>query len=456
MGAFNSKEVFKDYYNEYLEDFKTLLKCPSVLDKFDPKRVDAPFGYGVRLALDKMLEIGSRMGFKCTNVDNYCGFMDYGDGDEMLIILAHLDVVPATGAWSHDPFDPVIKNNRIYARGTSDDKGPLLSCLYALKMLKDEGFVPNKKIRFFVGCDEESGSRCLEHYLSKYGQAEYGFSPDALYPLIYAEKGISGIMFKGKSNSNIVSFKCGTVLNIVPDVAEATIKDMNLEKEFKEFLEEFNLRGSREDNTYKLFGKACHGSMPQLGLNAGLYLSHFLSKYISDPFLEFQEKYLFNDFIAEKFGVNHHDIEMGDISNNAGVIKMENGEFSVGCNFRYPKGFDFDKSMEHISELVKEFNISLEVLSNSPVHYVPKDSKLVQDLLNAYKKWVEYAPFSKDTEPLSIGGGTYARDFKNAVAFGALFPGEKDSMHMIDESSDLDNLILSVYIYKDAIKNICE
>ena len=454
MSNFNGKELFKDYYDSYMEEFISLLKCPSVLDKFDPSNKEAPFGKGIRLALDKALEIGSRMGFDCHNVDNYCGYMDYGKGDETLIILAHLDVVPAIGKWSHDPFDPVIKNNRIYARGTSDDKGPLMSALYALKMLKDEGFIPNKKIRFFVGCDEETGSRGLEHYLLKYGEAEYGFSPDAEYPLIYAEKGISKITFSGKSKSAIKSFKAGTVANIVPDLATCELEGINLEKEFKEYLKENHLDGHVEGNKYTLKGIACHGSMPEKGINAALMLSHFLAQHIDDNFLKFQEEFLFNDFKAEHFGVAHHDSEMGDISNNAGVYNYQNGEYSIVCNFRYPKGLDFDKAMKHIDEVVSKYGVKLTVNSNSPVHYVPKDSKLVQDLLNAYKAWVEYAPFDKTVEPISIGGGTYARDFKNAVAFGALFPGEEDSMHMIDESSDIDSLILSVYIYKDAIKNL--
>ncbi len=454
MSNFNGKELFKKYYDSYMEDLVSLLKCPSVLDKFDPSNKEAPFGKGIREALDKALEIGQRMGFSVHNVDNYCGYMDYGMGDETLIILAHLDVVPAIGPWSHDPFDPVIKNNRIYARGSSDDKGPLLSALYALKMLKDEGFMPNKKIRFFVGCDEETGSRGLEHYLSLYGEAEYGFSPDAEYPLIYAEKGISRITFSGKSSSPIKSFKSGTVANIVPDTAKVKLEGINLSKEFMEYLKETGLSGSVEGDEYTLKGVACHGSIPEKGINAALMLSHFLSRYIDDNFLKFQEEYLYNDFKAERFGVAHHDEEMGDISNNAGVYNYENGEFSIVCNFRYPKGLDFDSSMKHIENLVSKYNIKLTVDSNSPVHYVPKDSKLVSDLLDAYKKWVEYAPFDKTVEPFSIGGGTYARDFKNAVAFGALFPGEEDSMHMIDESSDIDSLILSVFIYKDAIVNL--
>ena len=92
-----------------------------------------------------------------------------------------------------------------------------------------------------------------------------------------------------------------------------------------------------------------------------------------------------------------------------------------------------------------------ECLSNSPYHYVPKHSHLVQALLKAYRDYT-----NDDTDAFSIGGGTYARDFKNAVAFGPVFVGEAESMHMPNESADLENLITASFIYQEAIKNLCD
>ena len=448
--------IFKPYYQGYIDDLFGLLRIPGVLKKYDENNHEAPFGTPIRKSLDYMLDLARRDEFKAVNVDNYGGFIEWGKGDEVVVILCHLDVVPATGNWTNPPFDPIIKNGRIYARGSSDDKGPLMSTYYALKMLKDEGYEPKKRLRFFFGCDEESGSRCLEHYIEKYPECDYGFSPDAQFPCIYAEKGISTIEMCGKSSDErLVSFKSGTAANVVPDKAEAILKDINLKEEFLSFASLNNLKAEVNGNEYILYGEAAHGSTPEKGINAALYLASFLKTHLSDSFISFLSDYLFNDFIGEKLGLEVPDQEMGHTSSNPAIFNLLNGEYRIVDNVRYTKSFEFDKMMGQLKERLNTMGISLRVLSNSPHHYVPKDSVLVRELLKAYNKWTPFLS-EEDREPISIGGGTYARDFKNAVAFGCIFPGESESMHMPDESADIHNLILSSFIIMDAIKNLCD
>ena len=159
----------------------------------------------------------------------------------------------------------------------------------------------------------------------------------------------------------------------------------------------------------------------------------------------------FNDFYGEKIGIAHTDIEMGKVSNNVAVFNYWNNEYSIITNIRYPKGFDFELKMKTFSELLAKYNAKLEVLGHSDVHYVPKYSHLVQALLKAYRENT-----NDNSEPFTIGGGTYARDFKNAVAFGNVFPGEQADMHMPDEFANISSLIKGSFIYEDAIKNICD
>jgi len=445
------EEEFKPYYESFITDLKNLLRIPSVLDKYDKNNIEYPFGKPIRESLDFMLDLAKKDGFKTENIDNYCGFIEYGEGEKILLILCHLDVVPASGSWTNPPFDPIIKDGRLYARGSSDDKGPLMATYYAIKQLRDEGFKPSCKIRFFFGCDEESGSRCLERYIEKYGECDLGFSPDADFPCIYAEKGISTEEIKGTILDNaLVSFKSGTATNVVPDEASATLNGLNLEKEFNEYLKSNNLKGEYNNNTYKVFGKSAHGSTPEEGLNAATSLAVFLNKYIDNEFLDIMSL-LHNDFYGEKLGISFIDNEMGKVSNNVGMINLSNHEYQILCNIRYPKGFDLNKSIEVMNKNLSKYNVTVKCLGFSDLHYVPKYSHLVQALLKAYQKHTN--DFS---EPISIGGGTYARDFKNAVAFGCMFPGELSSMHMPDESCDISNLIKSLYIIKDAIINLCD
>lgn len=255
----NVKTLFKDYYDNYIRDLSGLLRIPSVLDKFDPSSKLSPFGFPIRDALIYMINLAERDGFKAFNLDNYCGYVDFGEGEDLLIILCHLDVVPATGDWTNPPFDPIIKNGRIYARGSADDKGPLMSAYYALKMLKDQGYLPNKRVRFFFGCDEETGSRGLSYYLTKYPKADFGFSPDANFPVIYAEKGISSFELSGKSNdSRLISFKSGTVSNVVPDKAVAVIDELELKNEFLRFAEQNDMKGEVKGHEYTLYLSLIH------------------------------------------------------------------------------------------------------------------------------------------------------------------------------------------------------
>ena len=445
-------DSFRPYYNSFIEDLDGLLRIPSVLDKYDKDNLLMPFGKGNKDALDYMLKLGEKDGFRVQNIDNYGGFVEFGEGEKVLLILCHLDVVPATGRWDTPPFEPVIKDNRIYARGSIDDKGPLMATYYALKMLKDNDFKPNMRIRFFFGCDEESGSRCLERYIEKYGECDYGFSPDALFPLIYAEKGISTILFKGEvSDDEIISFKSGTASNIVPDYAVATLKSLDLEEEFNQFLKENSLKGKKNSKTYELYGKAAHGSTPEAGINAATYLALFLEKYIKNEFTCFIKNHLHIDYYAEKLGVDYIDDEMGKVSSNPSVYELKDKKFYIVNNLRYPKGFEFEEAIKKLDNLMKKYNGKVEALSNSKYHYVPKHSHLVQALLKAYRDYT-----GDNSDAISIGGGTYARDFKNAVAFGPMFMNEKETMHMPNESADIDNLITASFIYQEAIKHLCD
>ena len=131
------------------------------------------------------------MVIKPRNIDNYAGDFEFGQGDEVLGIFAHLDVVPAGSGWDTDPYEPVIKDGKLYARGSSDDKGPTMACYYALKIIKELELPVSKRVRFIVGTDEESGWGDMDYYFAHNGlkDPDFGFSPDAEFPIINGEKG---------------------------------------------------------------------------------------------------------------------------------------------------------------------------------------------------------------------------------------------------------------------------
>ena len=241
-------EKAKEYYQDALNDLCELLKFKSVLDEYREDS-DAPFGIENKKCLEYFLSLGTKDGFNVLNVDNYAGHISYGSGSESVGVLGHLDVVPAVGKWSHEPFDPIIVDGKLFARGTLDDKGGVIASYYAMKMLRNLKLEMSKEIRIIVGCDEESGSRCVERYFSKVEKPTYAFSPDAEFPIIYGEKGILSFDILGKiENSEVLSITAGERYNIVCDEARLTVKNVN-PSYLEEFIKEEGCSAEVIDNT---------------------------------------------------------------------------------------------------------------------------------------------------------------------------------------------------------------
>ncbi len=178
-----------------------------------------PFGEAVDQALRYALQIAGDLGFRTHYGDGgYYGYAEIGEGAELLGVLGHLDVVPPGKLedWHAGPFDPVEKDGNLYGRGTQDDKGPLLAALFAVKALMDAGVKFNKRVRFIFGTDEETLWRCINRYKENEELPGMGFSPDARFPLIFAEKGLLQLHLEGANRSGL-HIAGGSAFNAVPD-----------------------------------------------------------------------------------------------------------------------------------------------------------------------------------------------------------------------------------------------
>lgn len=431
------------YYKKALDELKELVKIPSVLDEYNPNSVE-PFGHQNKLALDYTLNLGKKLGFDIINDNNYAGMISFGKGDQSLGVLAHLDVVPAVGNWTYGPFNPVEADGKLYGRGTLDDKCGVIAALFAMKLLKDNGFKPKKKIELICGCDEESGSRCLEHYFQNYKKPEMAFSPDATFPLIYGEKAILSydISFN-KVHEDVISFECGLRYNIVIDEAKLEVKKL-YEKEFKAFLKENNIEGEIVDSTYIFKGKGAHASTPEQGINAGIYMLRFMDKYYPSEISKFSN--LYNDIDGKLLGIDQEDPEMGKMTMNLGIISFKDKK--LGYNLRVPTDNHVLKIKERLEEVLKDYpDLKLINFDFAKAHYVPKDSLLVTKLMEAYQE----STGDYENEPQVIGGGTYAKIIDQAVAFGPCFPYREDICHEPDEHIYLDDFVKWIEIYARSI-----
>ena len=458
------KQEVLNHKEDLLKDLFELLSVRSILGTDITE--ETPFGSGPREALDLILSFGKRDGYKTKLVENKAGHIEVGEGEELFGILGHVDVVPVVEAdWTSHPFKPEIRDGKIFARGSLDDKGPTMAAYYAVKLLDKLGVKWNKRVRVIIGSDEETGFRCVEAYFKHEEQPASGFTPDAMFPLVYAEKARATFDHKlkfvdedGQYNYKLVKFNGGQVLNMVIASAKAELEGevSDIKEKFENFLAQEKLEGEVEvGNTIKLTlkGKAAHGSTPQYGINGATKLAEFLSTLGLDNngknFVDYIVEKLANDPFGEKLGINYSDDEMGEATYNYGILEydLERKIGLVSTDCRHPKKFDLVDRLNGI----KVDNIDIEVTSTKEAHYVPKDDELVTTLMDVYRK------HTGDTknDAFVLGGGTYARCLKKGVAFGLLFPGKEDTMHQANEYLEVEDLLLATAIYAEGIYKLC-
>lgn len=458
------KQEVLNHKEDLLKDLFDLLSVRSILGTDITE--ETPFGSGPREALDLILSFGKRDGYKTKLVENKAGHIEVGQGEELFGILGHVDVVPVVEAdWTSHPFKPEIRDGKIFARGSLDDKGPTMAAYYAVKLLDKLGVKWNKRVRVIIGSDEETGFRCVEAYFKHEEQPASGFTPDAMFPLVYAEKARATFDHKlkfvdedGQYNYKLVKFNGGQVLNMVVASAKAELEGevSDIKEKFENFLAQEKLEGEVEvGNTIKLTlkGKAAHGSTPQYGINGATKLAEFLSTLGLDNngknFVDYIVEKLANDPFGEKLGINYSDDEMGEATYNYGILEydLERKIGLVSTDCRHPKKFDLVDRLNGI----KVDNIDIEVTSTKEAHYVPKDDELVTTLMDVYRK------HTGDTknDAFVLGGGTYARCLKKGVAFGLLFPGKEDTMHQANEYLEVEDLLLATAIYAEGIYKLC-
>lgn len=449
---------------DLMADLFSLLEINSERDDSKADK-EHPFGPGPVKALEKFLEIAERDGYKTRNIDNYAGDFEYGEGDEVLGIFAHLDVVPAGSGWDTDPYTPTIKDGKLFARGSSDDKGPTVACYYGLKIIKELGLPVSKKIRFILGTDEESGWADMDYYFAHNGlkDPDFGFSPDAEFPIINGEKGniTEYLHFTGENAGafRLHSLTGGLRVNMVPESGTAVFTAPLSQEELQEKLTAFTAENpvsatlSEEAGRFTLvvIGKSAHGAHPEAGVNGVTYLANFLSQFAFEgaakDYLHVAGHVIHKDHYAKVTGAAYTDEKMGDLTMNAGVFSFDetSEDNTIALNFRYPQGTDKETIKAVLEGIVGVKEVSLAEHGHVP-HYTPMDDELVSTLLAVYEKQTGLKGYEQ-----IIGGGTFGRLLKRGVAFGAMFPGYTDTMHQANEFADVEDLYRAAAIYAEAI-----
>jgi predicted dipeptidase len=433
------KEMYK---KELIIDLKKLISIPSVLDESDNK---FPFGENINKALEEMLAISERLGFK-TFYNEYYGYAEIGSGNELIGVLGHLDVVPAgdLDKWDTDPFEATIKDGKLYGRGTQDDKGPTLAAMYGVKALIDENVIFNKRVRFIFGLDEENLWRSIDKYLENEDKPDYGFTPDSIFPIINAEKGLlqAKITLNEKSPINLIA---GNAFNAVPDKA---IYTGDKKVEVMEALDSLGYEYHNTNKGIEVIGVGSHAAKPSEGINAITRLTKALGKvgYTSKGIEMINE--VFHEMLAgEGFIDNCSDEVSGSLTVNLGKIVFDESMQMIGLDIRIPVTFDKEEVVNHLKSKIEFYGFKYEEYDYLKSIYIPEDNFMVQKLKEVFEKET-----GLDSTPLSSGGATYARAIDNCVAYGALFPGDEKVEHKANEYIKIENLYKCVDIYSKTIE----
>ncbi|EON71596.1 dipeptidase PepV [Lysinibacillus sphaericus] len=457
-------QAAKERQDELVHELQELVQINSVLDETSTT-TEVPFGEGPLKALEWLLAKGQSEGLETKNVDNYAGHIQMGEGEDLLGILCHVDVVPVGNEanWTYPPFSGTVADGKLFARGAIDDKGPTIAAWMAMKLVNDAGIQLNKRIRMIIGTDEETGFRCVDHYFKHEEMPTIGFAPDADFPLINAEKGIAELVFSQNKMGDAIKeqlllFNAGKRPNMVPDYAEATIQFVSsqLEQNFQTFLSKNQLEGSLlMDGSHYIItikGKSAHAMEPEKGVNAAVYLAAFLQQELttelSKQFVDFITNVFHHDHYGHALALQFEDEMSGKTTLNPGIVTYDVTKGSnLVISMRYSVSYPFDEKMTEAQRLAAEKGFSLDIQDDSKPHYVSEDEPLIQALAGVYRRHTgDY-----ETPLLSTGGGTYARVMKKGVAFGMLFPGEPDVAHRADEYVIVENLVKAAAIYAEAI-----
>src|SRR5699024_8610211 len=335
--------------------------------------------------------------------------------------------------------------DKLYGRGTQDDKGPSVAALYALKALMDEGYKLNKRVRFVFGTDEENLWRCMDQYNAKEEKASFGFVPDADFPLTYAEKGLLQCYLNGKGSTELLLNNNGA-FNVVPDKG---VYNGNKIDEVKSELD--TLGFEYEDNNGEIIvkGKSVHSKNADEGVNALTSLVADLNKYYDSDALAFITEYITEKPKASGIFGDVHDEVSGPLTVNVSRLIITENETKIGIDMRIPVTADKDNIVKQLKEAAKEYNLTYEEYDYLRSLYVPLDSELVQTLLSVYREMT-----GDHSEPISSGGATFARTMDNCVAFGARLEDVPVTFHQIDECMPLSNYYDAMEIYAEAIKKL--
>ena len=447
--------ILDSYKEEMTASLQELVSIPSIQGE---ATAEYPFGEGPARALDYVLRKAEEFGFSTVNDDYYAGHAEYGEGEEIMAFLGHLDVVPLGTGWHYPPFAAEIHDGVMYGRGATDNKNSCIMALYVLRAIKEAGIKLNKRVRLIFGCNEETGMDDIPHYVAHIGQPTFGIVPDSGFPVCHAEKGIQRLQLDGDfaGETPVVTMAAGEAVNIVPDSCKAVLKgdEAVLSALLKEAEKQgIKAEGSVSDGLITLtsYGLAAHGSNPKAGVNAVCAMMEVLRAIdlgAMESAANFIREHLNqNQCDGSGLSIKQENADSGALTVNLGILRVDSKHFMVQLDLREPHTAVFSEVEANIQAAGAPHGLTLTTRRSTPPLFVDKNDELVVKLQKAYKEVT-----GRNEQPFAMGGGTYAKQLKKAVAFGPTLPGSQSGgAHAPDEHLVLNEWFTSAKIYARTI-----
>ncbi len=466
------KKIIESFQEDLIKSAQECVKIKSISGNSE----------GTKKALLFYLDLGQNMGFKATNIEDLGGVIEYGEGDKTIGMIVHLDVVPEGTGWNFPPFDGQIQDGKLYGRGAIDDKGPAISALYALKAFKESGIKPHCKIQIIIGIDEESVWNTTPKMLEKIKEPDFSFVPDSKFPIIIAEKGLIWIEVNGNfasSNHSDQPYNSGIViqnmigggtdsLNIVPDHCEVTLQATQsqaaeLMKRLADFTHQtkYDIKldqnsPAQNNSTLKLIsrGKSGHAFNCQEGQNAISQLILFLAQLDitneQKDFIQTCSEKIGIEYDGESLGLAVEDDLTGNLTVSPGYLSLDDKQFTLQVDIRFPSSQTLNEMKPKVIKAFDVFQGSMTIIDSLESLSFPEDDPHIRSLLQVYRDFTG----DQEAKPLGMGGTTFSKAFKHAVAFGPSFPGMAKVEHQPDEYMEIEHLIKCTEIYALAIEEL--
>ncbi len=441
-----------------INDIIRMCRIPAVRGEALPGE---PFGKDCADALRLAVQVGKDMGFKTESyIDRGYALVSYGEGDRTIGFLGHTDVVPAGDGWTMSkPFEPTVIDGRLYGRGVMDNKAGVAAGYYVMKAVRDLDLPVKSKLLTVVGNCEETGMEDMENFSADQKAPDACLVADGSFPVCYGEKHIVyGHFTSNKAFEQIISINGGTVINAVPAAASAVIKNSTaLKAELEELCicrDGLTLTQEGEALTLSASGLSSHASRPDKGKNAlGLLVSALYScKSLCENdrgILDMVNTSL-KDCYGEALGVAHSDEKMGKTTLSTDIAETENGILTVKIDMRVCCSISGEEMLKRVTDAFDKGGYRQIYSHISEGYFIDPDGEIISSIMDIYRD----VTGEKDAQPYTMGGGTYARQVKNAFVCGPTFPDRVYSpapghgaIHQPDENMVIDDFMQAMKIY---------